>query len=414
MNTISSIRAREILDSRGNPTVETDLFLSDGSQGRASVPSGASTGVHEAVELRDGGTRFGGKGVRNAIGNIVRVIAPALIGKTFSQNVLDATLLSLDGTRQKTKLGANALLPISLAFAKASAVSEKVPLWKYFNSLSHGAQPKLPTLMMNILNGGKHALGSTDVQEFMIVPMHKTISESIRIGSEVYHELERILREKKHTTTLTGDEGGFAPTLSSNEEAFQLISEAIQRCGYASGLQVRIGIDVAGSSLFDGTSYVLSADKKKLSPEELLTLYEHWCRHYPLFSIEDPFAEDAWNSFTEITHILGSKLKIVGDDLFVTNIERLRKGIVERAANAIIIKPNQIGTVTETVEVVRAAQKAGFMCIASHRSGETEDTSIAHLAVGLGLGFIKAGAPASGERTSKYNELLRIEEQQTN
>lgn len=410
MITIANITAREILDSRSNPTVEAELFLSNGIYGRASVPSGASTGIHEAVELRDGGMRFGGKGVKNAVANVTRVIAPALLGKSISQSALDNTLISLDGTKQKSKLGANAILAVSLAFAKAKAKSENVPLWKYFNALSQGVKPKLPSLMMNILNGGKHAAGSADIQEFMIIPMHKSISESLRIGSEIYRSLEKILVEKKHATTLTGDEGGFAPNLSSNEEAFELVFEAIRHSGYAAGLQVRISIDAAASSFFNGRHYLLQADKKSLSADELMKLYDHWSSRFHLFSIEDPFAEDDWEHFKAITHILGHKLKIVGDDLFVTNGERLHKGIVEKAANAVIIKPNQIGTVTETVEVVRMAQKAGFACIASHRSGETEDTAIAHLSVGLGTGLIKSGAPASGERVAKYNELLRIEE----
>src|SRR3989344_4539363 len=411
MASIKNITAREILDSRGNPTVEAEMVLSDGTIGRASVPSGASTGKYEAVELRDGNKgRYGGKGVRNAIGNIGTVIAPALIGKSFTQSVLDNTLINLDGTPNKSKLGANAILAVSLSFAHASAKSANVPLWKYFNTISYGTKVSLPTLMMNIINGGKHAPGGVDIQEFMIVPLNRSIAESLRAGAEIYHTLKRLLSEKK-SSTLTGDEGGFAPALSSNEQAFELLVSAIKDAGYAPGTAAQIGIDAAASSFFYGNTYIFRSDDKKLTADELLKLYEHWSERFPLFSIEDPFAEDSWEDFKKITASLGKKIKIVGDDLFVTNSERLHKGIIEKAANAIIVKPNQIGTVTETIEVVKAAKKARFTCIASHRSGETEDVSIAHLAVGLGIGFIKTGAPASGERTAKYNELMRIEEQ---
>ncbi|OHA18413.1 MAG: phosphopyruvate hydratase [Candidatus Taylorbacteria bacterium RIFCSPHIGHO2_01_FULL_46_22b] len=408
MHDIQNIQAREILDSRGNPTVEVDLTLSDGALGRASSPSGASTGVHEAVELRDGGTRFGGKDVTKALHNIETLIRPALVNNTFNQEKVDATLISLDGTENKSKLGANATLAVSLAFAEAAAKSLKLPLWKYIAQEFHTV-PRLPTLMMNVLNGGKHATGSVDIQEFMIVPLHQAIAESLRIGSEIYHLLGKLLSEKNYST-LTGDEGGFAPALSSNEEVFELLVTAIIKAGYTSGTGVSIGIDVAASEIFIDGEYKFAREHKTLSSDVLHTLYNSWVTQFPLFSIEDGFAEDAWADFKKLTNQVGGKIKIVGDDLFATNLTRLEKGIREQAANAIIIKPNQIGTVTETARVSIRAKEAGFTRIASHRSGETEDISIVHLCVGLGMECIKAGAPASGERTAKYNELLRIEE----
>ena len=410
MAAIKNVLAREILDSRGNPTVEADIFLSDGSLGRASVPSGASTGVHEATELRDRNqSRYGGMGVKDAVGNIVRVIAPALHGKTFSQSSLDHTLIALDGTKQKSKLGANAVLAVSMAFAKAEAASRQLPLWKYFNTLSEGAKPSLPIPMMNILNGGRHAPGSADIQEFMVMPTADSFAERLRIGTEIFHALGALLREKK-LSTLVGDEGGFAPPLASNEEALSLLVEAAARAGFTPGKQVSLAIDVAASELYENGAYRFAAENKNRTAEELMALYAGWIERFPLVSIEDGLAEDAWTDWKELTARMGKRVKLVGDDLFATNPERLRKGFVEKAANAILIKLNQIGTVTETIQTMIAARKANFTSIVSHRSGETEDTTIAHLAVGLGCGFIKTGAPCRGERTAKYNELLRIEE----
>lgn len=408
MYKIQSIVSREILDSRGNPTVETDVYLSDGAWGRASVPSGASTGIHEAVELRDGGARYGGKGVQNAVGNITRIITPTLLGQTLTQSVLDHILIELDGTEQKSKLGANAILAVSMAFAKAVTASNKIPLWKYFNSISQGAKVSLPIPMMNILNGGKHAAGSVDIQEFMVVPNADTFRERLRIGTEVFHTLGKILNEKK-LATLVGDEGGYAPALPSNETALSLLVSAIERAGYTPGKQVSLALDVASSSLFENNTYHFASEGKNLSADELIALYKQWTEKYPLVSIEDGLAEDSWADWKKLTTLLGNRIKLVGDDLFATNPKRLERGISEKTANSILVKPNQIGTVTETISAVAIARKAGFTSIISHRSGETEDTTIAHLAVGLGAGFIKTGAPSRGERTAKYNELLRIE-----
>lgn len=410
MATIRNILAREILDSRGNPTVEADITLSDGAFGRASVPSGASTGIHEAVELRDNNqARYGGMGVKNAVGNIIRVIAPALHGQTFSQSTLDHAMIDLDGTKQKSKLGANAILAVSMAFAKAEAESKHVPLWKYFNTLSHGAKPSLPVPMMNILNGGKHAAGSTDIQEFMVVPTADSFAERLRIGAEVFHALGNILKEK-NLSTLVGNEGGFAPPLSLNEEALSLLVQAIERAGFFAGKQVSLAIDSAASELFKNGMYRFSSENKNLTAENLMGLYARWIEQYPLVSIEDGLAEDAWEDWKELTLRIGKRVALVGDDLFVTDKERLHRGITEKAGNSILIKLNQIGTVSETVETIIMAHKHRFSAIVSHRSGETEDTTIAHLAVGLGCESIKSGAPSRGERTVKYNELLRIEE----
>lgn len=410
MASIKYIASREILDSRGNPTIEADVNLSDGSFGRASVPSGASTGIHEAVELRDGGKRYGGKGVKNAVGNIIRIITPALLGKEFTQSVLDNTLIDLDRTEQKSKLGANTILAVSLAFAKSSAESKKIQLWKYFNSLSHGANPVLPVPMMNLLNGGKHASGGTDIQEFMVVPTAPTFAERLRIGTEVYHALGKILREKK-LATLVGDEGGYAPTLATNEAALSLLVSAIERAGFEPGKQVSLAIDVAASGLLKNNVYQLASENKTLNANELISLYGRWIEKFPLVSIEDGLGEDEWKDWQILTAKLGKKVKLIGDDLFVTNKKRLEKGIIEKTGNSILIKLNQIGTVSETIQTVLRAREAGFSQIISHRSGETEDTAITHLAVGLGTGWIKTGAPCRGERTAKYNELLRIEEE---
>lgn len=409
MATITKITAREILDSRGNPTVEADLSLSDGGFGRAAVPSGASTGIHEALELRDGGKRYDGKGVQQAVDHIRTTIREEVLRKEYDQRDLDEELIKLDGTPEKKRLGANALLAVSLSFAKAQAASSKIPLWKYFNEVSGGSKPELPTPTMNILNGGKHASGSVDLQEFMIVPSARSFAERLRIGAEVYHALRSLLSEQK-LSTLVGDEGGFAPHLTSNEEPLTLLVSAIERAGYKPGKDVSLATDAAASSFFTNGSYRLAAENRTASTDDLISMYGGWAKRFPLVFIEDGLAEDEWGGWQKLNAALGKKLMLVGDDLFVTNRTRLERGIQEKSANSILIKLNQIGTVTETIDVVETAHAAGFSCIVSHRSGETEDTTIAHLAVGLGTGWIKTGAPARGERTAKYNELLRIEE----
>ncbi len=410
MKTIRSIVAREILDSRGNPTVEADLVLTGGGFGRASVPSGASTGIHEATELRDNDSgRYDGKGVQKAVSVIRNIIAPAVTGRAFDQRTLDHALILLDGTEQKKKLGANSILAVSMAFAKAHATSDSLPLWKYFNTLSGGAEPSLPIPMMNILNGGKHAPGGTDIQEFMVMPRVGSFAERLRIGTEIFHALKSLLKKQK-LSTLSGDEGGFAPALPKNEDALKLLTEAISVAGYTPGKEVGLAIDVAASSFFKDGKYELASENRTVSAHELVELYEKWAREFSLVSIEDGLEEDGWSDWKVLTEKLGSKATIVGDDLFVTNVKRLNRGIKEKSANSILVKLNQIGSVTETIDVVRAAHDAGFRAIISHRSGETEDATIAHLSVGLGTGFIKAGAPCHGERTAKYNELLRIEE----
>ena len=413
---IKKVFGREILDSRGNPTVEVDLWLEDGSFGRAGVPSGASTGSHEAVELRDGDSkRYGGKGVLKAVANVNTTIAETIQDKDWNQKSLDESLIKLDGTENKGKLGANAILGVSMAFAKAATVSEEKPLWQYFADISETKQTKLPRPMMNILNGGAHAKGSTDVQEFMIVPVGaKNFKEGLRMGAEVFHSLKKILTEKGLSTTV-GDEGGFAPKLGSNEAALELIMEAIKNAGYKPGEDVALALDVAASELYNssdhGGKYELSIENKTLSDDEMIELYENWIKKYPIISIEDGFAEDDWDGWKKMIEKLGNKIQIVGDDLFVTNIERLKKGIEEKAANAILIKLNQIGTVTETIQAIQMAREAGFNSVVSHRSGETEDSTIADFAVGLGTGQIKTGSLCRSERIAKYNQLLRIEEE---
>jgi len=422
---IKKVLGREILDSRGNPTVEVDLWLSgencecgckgcncsDGF-GRAAVPSGASTGSHEAVELRDGDKkRYGGKGVLKAIANVNDSIAKEIENKDLDQKSLDEALIKLDGTENKGKLGANAILGVSLAFAKAVAISEQKSLWQYFADISGTKESKLPRPMMNILNGGQHAKGSTDIQEFMIVPVGaKNFKEGLRYGAEVFHTLKKILAEKGLSTTV-GDEGGFAPKLGSNEGALELIMEAITKAGYIPGKDIALAIDVAATELYSDGKYNLKIENKTLSDEEMIELYESWINKYPIISIEDGFAEDDWDGWKKMVEKLGSKIQIVGDDLFVTNIERLQKGIDEKAANSILIKLNQIGTVSETTQAIQMARAAGFNSIVSHRSGETEDSTIADFTVGLGTGQIKTGSLCRGERTAKYNQLLRIEEE---
>ena len=408
---ISKIIGREILDSRGNPTVEVDVYLSDGSFGRAGVPSGASTGSHEAVELRDGDKRrYGGKGVLNAVANVNGEIAKKLKGKSWNQKTLDEAMIGLDSTENKGRLGANAILGVSLAFARAKAVSEKKPLWKYFKDISKTKEIMLPVPMMNILNGGKHAENSTDLQEFMIMPLGaKSFHEALRWGAEVFHTLKKILEERKLNTSV-GDEGGYAPSLPSNASAIEIIIEAITKAGYKPGKDIFIAIDAAASEIYKDGKYILKTEGKTLSSEEMVAFYEDWVSKYPIVSIEDGLAEDDWDGWTLMTKKLGRKIQIVGDDLFVTNIARLENGINKKSANSILIKLNQIGTVSETIAAIQMAKNAKFTSVVSHRSGETEDSTIADFVVGLGTGQIKTGSLCRSERIAKYNELLRIEE----
>ncbi len=409
---IKNIIGREILDSRGNPTVEVDVILKDGSFGRAAVPSGASTGSYEAIELRDGDKkRYMGKGVLKAVSNVNTKLKKALVGKTFDQASLDTAMIKLDGTVTKSNLGANAILGVSLAFSHAAASSMKKPLYMYFASIAKtGKKMSLPLPMMNILNGGQHATNSTDFQEFMIMPIGaKSFSEALRMGAEIFHTLKKMLKDQGMTTT-TGDEGGYAPSLPSNEAAVEIIAKAVKTAGYKLGRDIGIALDVAATELHKDGVYDLEREGKKVSSRELVQLYKTWCKKYPILSIEDGFAEDDWEGYQEFTKAMGSKVQVVGDDLFVTNIERLEKGIQIKAANSILIKLNQIGTVTETIKAVKMAHKAGMTAIISHRSGETEDTTIAHFVVGTGCGQIKTGSLCRSDRTAKYNELLRIEE----
>lgn len=409
---ISKVVAREILDSRGNPTVEVDITLNDGSFGRSAVPSGASTGSHEAVELRDGDKRYGGKGVLKAVKNVNTTILKAIKGKAFDQRKLDETLIALDGTANKGKLGANAILGVSMAFAKADAKSKKVSLYKYFNKISKtGNTIQLPVPMMNILNGGKHAEKSTDFQEFMIMPIGaKSFKEALRYGTEVFHSLKKILHNRGLTTTV-GDEGGFAPSLSSNEEAIKIILEAISNAGYVAGKDISIALDVAATELYKDGKYHLACENRSLSSEEMVNFYVDWCSKYPIVSIEDGLSEDDWEGYKMMTEKLGNKVQIVGDDLFVTNIQRLGMGIEKNVANSILIKLNQIGTVSETIDAINLAKKSKYTSIISHRSGETEDTTIADFVVGTGTGQIKTGSLSRTDRVAKYNQLLRLEEE---
>jgi enolase len=414
---IKKVLGREILDSRGNPTVEVDLWT-DKWFGRAAVPSGASTGSHEAVELRDGDKkRYNGKGVLKAVNNINKNIALKLKGKKFDQRSLDEFLIKLDGTKNKGKLGANAILGVSLAFAKAAAEESKQPLYKYFNKISKTKDKMvLPVPMMNILNGGAHAKGSTDIQEFMIVPKGaKTFKQALQWGAEVFHSLKKILNDRGLSTTV-GDEGGFAPKVGSNEGALELVMEAISQAGYKAGKDIFIALDVAATELYspgakpgENSHYNLKIEGKTLSSDEMINLYFEWMKKYPIISIEDGLAEDDWEGWQKFV-AKNKKLQIVGDDLFVTNIERLEKGIKTKAANSILIKLNQIGTVSETIDAINMAKKAGFTAVVSHRSGETEDATIADFVVGLSTGQIKTGSLCRSDRTAKYNQLLRIEE----
>jgi enolase len=412
MAKIKSVHAREILDSRGNPTVEVDITLSDGSFGRTAVPSGASTGSHEAVELRDNNPkRYGGKGVEKAVNNVNTIILKAIKGKDFDQRKLDDKLIALDGTSNKGKLGANAILGVSVAFARASAVSMKKPLFVYFNKIAKTKNPiQIPVPMMNIINGGKHAENAADVQEFMIVPIgFKSFKEALRAGAEIFHALKKILTSKNLATTV-GDEGGFAPSLESNEAALVMIVEAIKSAGYEPGKQVAIAMDVAATELYKDGKYVLARDNKTLDAKEMVAWYEMLVSKYPIISIEDGLAEDDWDGYKLMTEKLGSKIQLVGDDLFVTNIERLSMGIEKNIANSILIKLNQIGTVSETIDAIVLAKKANYTSVISHRSGETEDSTIADFAVGTGVGQIKTGSLSRSDRNAKYNQLLRIEE----
>lgn len=411
MQKITKVIGREILDSRGNPTVEVDLYLNDGSFGRAAVPSGASTGSHEACELRDGDKkRYGGKGVLKAVINVNTIILKSLKGKSFDQRSLDAFLIKLDGTENKTKLGANAILGVSMAFSKAVAASEKKPLWKYFKDISKTKEVMLPVPMMNILNGGKHAENSTDLQEFMIMPLGaKSFSEALRWGAEIFHELKKILKARKLNTSV-GDEGGYAPSLGSNEAAIQVILEATKNAGYRPGKDIFIAIDAAASEIYKDGKYHLEIEGKTLTSEEMVNFYADWVKKYPIVSIEDGLSEDDWEGYKLMTKIIGKKVQIVGDDFFVTNIKRLQKGIDEKCANSILIKLNQIGTVSETIDAIQMARSAGYSSIISHRSGETEDATISDFVVGLGTGQIKTGSLCRSDRVAKYNQLLRIEE----
>jgi enolase len=408
---IESIRAREVLDSRGNPTVEVEVSLADGSKGAAIVPSGASTGAHEAVELRDrDSSRYGGRGVMTAVANVENVIRPALLGKQAEdQRGNDDILVGLDGTPNKSRLGANAILGVSLAMAHAAAASAGLPLYRYL--MSGDKEPLLPVPMFNILNGGQHARDSTDFQEFMVMPVGApTYREGLRAAVEVYHELKSILASEGHSTNV-GDEGGFAPSLGSNEEAIELILRAIRGAGYDPGGDVVLALDPATTELYEQGRYVLRTENRDLSSRELIELWQDWCSRYPIASIEDGMSEDDWGGWRALTEQIGDRVQLVGDDLFVTNPERLARGIDEGAANSILIKLNQIGTLSETLDTVALAASAGWTAVISHRSGETEDTTIADLAVATGAGQAKFGAPCRGERLAKYNRLLRIEEE---
>ncbi|MCM0757674.1 phosphopyruvate hydratase [Sporomusa sphaeroides DSM 2875] len=408
--TIVDVLAREIMDSRGNPTVEVDVLLEDGTMGRAAVPSGASTGAYEAVELRDGDkSRYQGKGVLKAVENVNEIITPEIIGMdALDQIGIDQVMLELDGTPNKAKLGANAILGVSMAVAKAAAAASGLTLYQYLG----GANAKeVPVPMMNILNGGKHADNNVDVQEFMILPVGAdSFAEALRMGSEIYHSLKKVLGSRGLATAV-GDEGGFAPNLSSNEEALKVIIEAIEAAGYKPGEQIMLGLDVAATEIFKDGNYHLEGEGVVKTPAEMVEYYSQLVEKYPIISIEDGMSEDDWDGWKLLTERLGGKVQLVGDDLFVTNVERLSQGIATRTANSILVKVNQIGTLTETFDTIEMAKRAGYTCVISHRSGETEDATIADIAVAVNAGQIKTGAPARTDRVAKYNQLLRIEEQ---
>lgn len=407
---IDEIVAREILDSRGNPTVEVDVYLEDGTLGRASVPSGASTGAHEAVELRDADkTRYGGKGVLTAIDNINDKIAPEVVDMDATdQRAIDLRMVDLDGTPNKSNLGANAILGVSLGVAKAAAAALNLPLYQYIGGVNACV---LPVPMMNILNGGKHADSNVDLQEFMIMPAGApSFAEALRMGAEVFHALRKVLKGRNLSTGY-GDEGGFAPNLSSNEEALQVISQAIVDAGYRAGGDIYIALDPAATELYENGKYNLKGEGKKLTSAELIDLYARWVDKYPILSVEDGLAEDDWDGWRLLTERLGGHVQIVGDDLFVTNTQRLERGIANHTANSILIKVNQIGTLTETLDAIEMAKRASYTAVVSHRSGETEDSTIADIVVATNAGQIKAGAPNRTDRVAKYNQLLRIEEE---
>lgn len=409
MTIIEHVHAREILDSRGNPTVEVDVVLADGSLGRAAVPSGASTGAFEAVELRDGDKeRYLGKGVRKAVENVNEILAPELIGlEATDQAGVDSVLIEVDGTENKGRLGANAILGVSMAVAKAAAASYGLPLYQYLGGVNAKV---LPVPMMNILNGGEHADNNVDIQEFMIMPVGApTFSEALRMGTEVFHSLRAVLQEKGLATAV-GDEGGFAPNLGSNREALDVIMQAIERAGLKPGEDIVFALDVASTEMFRDGKYHFAGEGVTRDTEQMIAFYEELVGSYPIISIEDPLSEEEWDAWAELTKRLGRRVQLVGDDLFVTNTKRLARGVRDGIGNAILVKVNQIGTLTETFDAVEMAKKAGFTAIISHRSGETEDTTIADIAVALNAGQIKTGAPSRTDRVAKYNQLLRIEE----
>ena len=409
MSKITQIKAREILDSRGNPTVEVDVILESCAFGRAGVPSGASTGAHEALELRDKSFRYGGKGVETAVKNVNKIIADAIIGFDASnQALIDKTLIQLDGTSDKSKLGANAILGVSMAVARAAAQDAGLGLYHYLGGA--GARI-LPVPMFNILNGGVHAnWQGTDLQEFMIAPVGaKTFKEALRFGSETYHSLKSVLKEAGYSVGV-GDEGGFAPSLKANEQALEFIVKAIEKAGYKPGTDIAIAMDPASSGFYEDGKYNLRTEKRKVGSEEMIRIYENWVKKYPIIVLEDGLAEDDWEGWKLLNKALGNKIELVGDDIFVTNVERISRGIEENIANAVLIKLNQIGTVTETISAIELARKAGWGAMVSHRSGETVDSFIADFTVAMGTGHLKTGAPCRGERVEKYNQLMRIEE----
>jgi len=410
MTRITDVYAREIMDSRGNPTVEVDVILEDGTLGRAAVPSGASTGMYEAVELRDDDKgRYLGKGVLKAVENVNEIIAPEIIGfDALDQIGIDQAMLELDGTPNKANLGANAILGVSMAVAKAAADSLGVSLFQYLGGFN---AKQLPLPMMNILNGGKHADNNIDIQEFMVLPVGaESFAEALRMGAEIYHSLKKVLKDRGLSTAI-GDEGGFAPNLASNEEALQVIVAAIEKAGYKPGEQVKLGLDVAATELFKDGKYHLEGEGKVKTPAEMVEYYAGLVDRYPIISIEDGMSEDDWEGWALLTQRLGKVIQLVGDDLFVTNTERLSRGIDSDVANSILVKVNQIGTLTETFDTIEMAKQAGYTCVISHRSGETEDSTIADIAVAVNAGQIKTGAPARTDRVAKYNQLLRIEEE---
>ena len=409
MTDIEHVLGREILDSRGNPTVEVEVFLASGAWGRAAVPSGASTGAFEAVELRDGGDRFLGRGVAGAVANVNGPLLDAVVGiEALDQRGVDAALMEADGTDNKGSLGANAILGVSLAAAKAAADELELPLWRYVGGPNAHV---LPVPMLNVLNGGAHADNNIDFQEFMLLPIGAaSYSEGLRWGAETYHHLKAILHDRGLSTAV-GDEGGFAPNLGSNEEGLQVLVEAVERAGLALGDDVALGLDVASTEFFAGGIYEIAGEGRKLSGAEMAGWLADLCDRYPIVSIEDGCAEEDWDGWAELTRLLGGRIQLVGDDLFVTNVERLERGIAGGIANSILVKVNQIGTLTETLEAVELAHRSSYTAVMSHRSGETEDTTIADLAVATGCGQIKAGAPARSDRVAKYNQLLRIEQQ---